>query len=100
MTSYSKNWDLSTIPADIWASESGRRRRAMGPAVTNVRFSPCRGCTVMLTSREQRKACPHCGVSQRTGKAAAVVPAPKFNKLTLSESALDRMFPERKAANR
>lgn len=61
---YARNWDLSTIPDDVWASEHGRRNRAKAPDATNIKLQPCIHCTELLTARERRKACPHCGKRQ------------------------------------
>ena len=57
---YSKNWDLSTIPDAVLASESGRRRRAKATKAPNVVLIPCAGCKEPLNARQRRKPCPFC----------------------------------------
>lgn len=65
---YRDTWDLSTIPADVWASEHGRRQRAKGPRVTYAVMLPClnRACKKQLTATQRRlPACPYCGWKQK-----------------------------------
>ena len=57
---YSDKWDLSTIPEAEFSSEHGRRMRAKGPRVTNIKLVPCPGCGKMRTARERQKRC-ECG---------------------------------------
>lgn len=62
---YHQGWDLSTIPANVWASEQGKRSRAKAPRATNVKLEPCKHCGEPLNARERRRSCKHCGRSQR-----------------------------------
>jgi predicted Zn-ribbon and HTH transcriptional regulator len=62
MIDYMPEWDLSTIPSPVWASEHGRRQRAK--ATPYKVLKPCRNCGIELTAVERRRKCPHCGVSQ------------------------------------
>ncbi len=67
---YTPDWDLSTIPADAWASENARRIKPPAPR-PRVEV-PCIGCGVMLSARERRKPCPHCGVRPTRGAKATI----------------------------
>jgi Zn finger protein HypA/HybF involved in hydrogenase expression len=60
---YSEEWDLSTIPADAWASEHGRRNRAKAPRAPNLKLKPCPNCSEPLSARERDYGgiCPKCG---------------------------------------
>ena len=58
---YSRIWDLSTIPEAVWNSENGRRVRLKGPRAPNLKLEPCSNCSVPLSARERRGACPKCG---------------------------------------
>lgn len=63
---YRDTWDLSTIPADVFASEHGRRQRAKAPRVTYSKLLPCPGCLTRLTATQRRlPACPECSRKQR-----------------------------------
>lgn len=65
---YRETWDLSSIPADVWASEHGRRQRAKGPRVTYAKLEPClnRACKAQLNATQRRlPACPECGRKQQ-----------------------------------
>lgn len=58
---YTPHWDLTTIPELEWNREHGRRTRAKGPAVTNVKLKPCKQCGHPLNATQRRKPCPECG---------------------------------------
>jgi hypothetical protein len=64
---WTPGWDLTTVPDALWWAETGRRRGAQSYVVKKL-TKPCLGCGINMGARERRKGCPHCGVSQVTGK--------------------------------
>jgi hypothetical protein len=58
MKKYSKNWDLSTIPADLLAAELARRRKVFaGPPIQCHSDAPdpdCPKCRQRLYRRQRR----------------------------------------------
>jgi hypothetical protein len=64
MTTYSKQFDMSTIPDDVLWAEVGRRRVAVRPADSGHGkpkvLRPCPDCGIKFGAREMKAHRPRC----------------------------------------
>lgn len=64
MSDYKPTWNLTTIPAALFQSEVGRRRREKGGNLTPrpPKLKPCAKCSTPLNATQYRDyPCPNCG---------------------------------------
>jgi hypothetical protein len=59
---YTSDWDLATIPRQLLRAEYARAIRPPSPRARKE--APCIGCLKLLSARERRKPCLHCGARQ------------------------------------
>ena len=64
---YREDWDLSTIPLEVWRSENGRRIKLPAPRARVL--LPCVQCGTLLSAVERRQPCPHCTARQPRPKS-------------------------------
>ena len=55
---YSPEWDLSSIPERVFASERARRVAAMRKKFGPLKIAPCETCGREISARERRFPCP------------------------------------------
>lgn len=68
VATYQPEWDLSTIPDQVFKSEAARRSRPRAP---NQVLKDCAKCGTPLNATERRKACPQCGSKANMRKVQA-----------------------------
>jgi hypothetical protein len=56
---YSPEWDLSSIPDPIFASERARRVAAKRKKFGAVKLAPCKDCGRLINARQRRYPCPY-----------------------------------------
>lgn len=56
---YSPEWDLSSIPEPIFASERARRVAAKRKKFGPVKLAPCKDCGRLINARQRRYPCPY-----------------------------------------
>lgn len=61
MKRYQPDWDLTSIPDDVFQSERGRRNRMKQGLPPNLKLKPCKGCQALLSATQRRQRCPDCG---------------------------------------
>jgi len=56
---YSPEWDLSSIPERVFASERARRVAAKRKKFGAVKLAPCKDCGRLINARQRRYPCPY-----------------------------------------